>query len=834
MLSVVPLRAGQQGYYRDAVARGLDEYYAGAGELPGRWMGRGSELLGLSGDLDGADLDAVLEGRDPSTGTRLTARVPKIVGYDATFCAPKSVSLLWALGDPEVAAEVRAAHDAAVAAALRALEDLACRVRRGRAGSQVVEADGFLAAGFVHRSSRAGDPHLHTHVLIAHPAHSDRDGRLSALDARQLFPWAKPVGHLYEAKLRAELSRRLGVRWGPVRNGIADLAGVPREVIMAFSQRRAEIEAHLEERGQSSARAAQLATYATRRPKGRDTAPESMLEQWRSRADELGITRDAVSGWGRHGPGVADHRPSTEELFATLAGPHGLTERRSTFDRRAAVRSIADAFGQGAEVDTVLDLVDRFLASDAAVALPVAPRTGHVLHRRDGSIAPLEVDMARFTTPELLAIERRLLRDAAARAQEHAAVVSTSMLRWAALDADHLSPEQRYLVGTITQRGRGVEVVVGAAGTGKTAALAIARRAWELERYRVLGCALAARAAAQLQAEAGIESATIDRLLASAARADGRLDADVLVVDEAGMVGTRQLARVLDLAAANRTKVVLVGDYRQLPEINAGGAFAALASDLDAVALHRNRRQREPWEREALEALRDGDPDRAVELYLAAGRVGVTDDADAAHQHMIRDWWHARAAGDEVVMLASRRAPVDALNRLARQQLRDHGLLGPDQLHAGGRDFAVGDTVIAGRNDYRRRVLNGTRGTVTRVDPKARSVTVDTDGGDTVEIPERYIAAGHLAHGYATTVHKAQGATVDTCLLLVDDQTYREAAYTGLSRGRLANRVYVVSSDPAALEAHGLRYEPADPMAVLQEAVHRSAAQELAVTQLGR
>jgi ATP-dependent exoDNAse (exonuclease V) alpha subunit len=127
----------------------------------------------------------------------------------------------------------------------------------------------------------------------------------------------------------------------------------------------------------------------------------------------------------------------------------------------------------------------------------------------------------------------------------------------------------------------------------------------------------------------------------------------------------------------NHTKVVLVGDHRQLPEINAGGAFAALASDLGAVALHRNRRQREPWEGEALDALRDADPDRAVELYLAAGRVGVTDDLDTAHQHLIRDWWAARAAGDEVVMLASRRAPVDVLNRLARQHLRDHGLLRP-------------------------------------------------------------------------------------------------------------------------------------------------------------
>ena len=837
MLSVAKLYAGHQQYYKDAVALGLDEYYSGAGELPGRWAGRGAEILSLSGELEGDELDAILDGRDPMTGTRLTAATPRVIGYDATFCAPKSVSLLFALGTPDIAREVVEAHTAAVNAALRALEDLACRVRRGRAGATVAEADGFVGAAFQHRSSRAGDPHLHTHVLMAHPGYLSHDGRWTALDGRQLFPWSKSVGHLYEAKLRLELTGRLGVKWGPVRKGAADIAAVPRSVITAFSQRRAEIEAHLEERGQSSARAAQLATYATRRPKNKDTDGPDLFAEWRQRATDLGVTAEIVSGWtgpGRLAPGRGQpDRAWVQELFDRLVGAEGLTERRSSFDRRAVVREIADAFGDGAEIELVLGLAQEFLASERVVALPVAARTGHVIRRRDGTILPLEADVARFSTPELLALERHVLCDAQQRRDQGIARLDVSDLRWHLGGRNNLSPEQKGLVAAITTSGHGVDVVVGAAGTGKTASLAAARHAWEATRHRVLGCALAARAAAELRKGAGIESSTIDRLLAAAERDGGRLEADVLVIDEAGMVGTRHLARVLDLAAANDTKVVLVGDHRQLPEINAGGAFAALAEDLGAITLRQNRRQAAAWEKAALRALRDGDPDHAVDLYLDAGRVAVTDDAHAAHHKMVSDWWAARVKNEDVLMLASRRASVDALNRIARARLQVEGELGAEELAAGGRAFAIGDAVIAGRNDYRIGLLNGSRGTVTAVDPKRRRITVETTEGRTVEVPTRYLAAGHLTYGYATTVHKAQGATVDTALLLVDDQSYREAAYTGLSRGRVANRVYVVTDDAHAIEAHGIKHKAPDELATLRDAVRRSAAQNLAIRSPG-
>jgi conjugative relaxase-like TrwC/TraI family protein len=169
VLSLAKLHLGQQAYYQEAIAAGLEDYHLGRGEAPGRWVGRGAQRLGLAGSATAAGLDAILSGRDPGSGTALADSPAKVIGYDATFCAPKSVSLLLALGSEEVAGQVQAAHDAAVAAALAAYEDLVCRARRGHAGASVVEAEGFVGMAFGHRTSRAGDPHLHTHVLLAYP-----------------------------------------------------------------------------------------------------------------------------------------------------------------------------------------------------------------------------------------------------------------------------------------------------------------------------------------------------------------------------------------------------------------------------------------------------------------------------------------------------------------------------------------------------------------------------------------------------------------------------------------------------------------------------------------
>jgi ATP-dependent exoDNAse (exonuclease V) alpha subunit len=380
-----------------------------------------------------------------------------------------------------------------------------------------------------------------------------------------------------------------------------------------------------------------------------------------------------------------------------------------------------------------------------------------------------------------------------------------------------LSGEQRHMVSVLTCSGDGAQVVVGRAGAGKTFALDAARAAWEASGRHVVGVALAARAAAELQAGAGIPSSTVDRLLADLDRPgplSGLAPRTVVVVDEAGMLGTRKLARLLDHAEAWRASVVLVGDPRQLPEVAAGGAFSALARSLPVTELKENRRQAEGWERLVLSELRSGSVAEALGAYERSGRVRLAPSADASREAIAEAWWSSRQAGEDAMMYALRRSDVDDLNARARARLRAAGGLGDESAEFAGREFAVGDKVMCLRNDQRLGVRNGTVGTVASV---GEGDVVLADG---TYLPSSYLEAGHLTHAYASTVHKAQGATVDRAYLLGSDQLYREAGYVGMSRGRLSNDLFVVGG------------ELADGLDDVSVALRTSRAQSLALDQV--
>ncbi|MGQ0431526.1 MAG: MobF family relaxase [Microthrixaceae bacterium] len=835
MLSLGKLAPGQQQYYLDTVARGAEEYYTGAKEAPGQWVGAGSVRLGLDGEVDAEELGRVLEHVDPKTGTyRLTGSrsVPVVAGFDATFCAPKSVSLLFALGEPEVSNQVRNAHDAAQGAALRVLEGAACRVRRGQCGHDVQDGDGFVAAAFRHRTSRAGDPHLHTHVVIANLAHSPSDDRWTALDARPVYSWLAPVGHLYEAQLRWELTRRLGVEWGSVRNGIADIEGIPTPVLREFSTRRREIEAHLAGHGQHSARAAQVAAYATRSPKDTSIDTDGLLPAWWMRAEALGFDGSALAEVLDRAGAIEPPSPGgaeAEELYRWLASPEGLTARASTFGEREVIKAICNALPDGGRVEDILHLVEGFLRSEHVLAISV-DRDAATIRLRAGRVVPARTAEQRFTTPEMLEVELAVVDSGLFRQATRRAVANPKAVDAAVAAAGTLSAEQDLMVRTICLSGDGIEVVEGVAGAGKTFALAAARAAWEASGYQVIGCSLAARAAKHLQDDAGIPASTIDRLLTQVAR--NPFDArTVVVVDEAAMVGTRTLARLVDHAHAAGAKVVLVGDHYQLPEIDAGGAFAGLAARLQGTELVENRRQVQDWERAALAELRAGDSHRAFDTYRAHGRIHHDRDPEALRERLVDDWWTGRARHPDSIMIATRHVDVDDLNHRARQRLAAAGHIGPDQIALGWRAFAVGDEILATRNDYRLGVLNGTRATITHIEPSTGAIHAQAEGQQLV-LPRAYAEAGYLTHAYAMTFHKTQGMTAAETFVLADDTLDRERAYTGLSRGTQRNALYVVDApDDRADERHAP--EPvSDAVARARRALARSLAKSMAADQL--
>jgi len=838
VLSIGKLGRGQEQYYLNTVARGVEDYYLGAGEAPGRWTGRGAALLGLSGVVRADQLRAVLDGRHPTDNTSLITvrRKDRLAGFDLTFSAPKGVSLLFALGTPEVSLAVRRAHDAAVGQALGYLEREAGEVLRGHNCTVRLAGGGFVAAAFRHRSSRAGDPQLHTHVLTANMAQGS-DGRWSALDGRQLYWQAKTAGTLYQTALRHELGLNFTLRG----NGQCELARIPERVLRAFSRRRVEIEQHLAERGLHSRAAAQIATLATRKAKNYGVRPESLAAEWHARADRLGFTAPVRSRLlGR----VRPEPPGTAELARAagmMLGAGGLTARASTFDRRDVLRGWCQHLPDGATVAEVERLADRLLSIPD---VRVITEAGNPAAGRPGAVR----GMRRHSTAELLAIEAWILETAAGQAGAGQASVPEPAVRAALAAFPVLSVEQRALVTRLTRSPAGVQVVVGKAGTGKTTALAAARTGWQAAGCSVLGAAVAARAAIGLAEGAGIPAVTVARLLTEARHrgpaAAGLTPGAVLVVDEAGMLGTRQLAHLLHLTTAAHAKLVLVGDHRQLPELAAGGAFRALAHRLETIELTVNRRQTAAWERAALDELRAGEPTQAIEAYQAAGRITSNPGAAEQRAALVSDWWQSAhlSTGEvdrEVVMLAVRRADVTELNRLGRQQMRAAGLLTGPSLHTrtpDGQDraFSAGDLVIARRNSYRGGLINGERGLITAVHPQADGLTI-AFAGRHVTVGREYLDGGGLDHGYALTVHQAQGLTVDRAFLLGSDALYREAGYVGLSRGRHDNRIYLTDqpdhfthTDPSVEQPHLNAEQPRRPLEMITAALRRSKAQDTA------
>jgi len=744
-------------YYEREVIEGREDYLSESGTSPGRWVGRLAAADGLDGPADRAALAGAFAGTHPS-GWAMTAYDTTNKGFDVTLSPSKSVSLVWALGSEHDAEQVEEALYVARDEVERYLETAACFVRRGHAGVTVAPGRGFLGAVFRHRTSRLGDPGIHLHWTIFNVTEGP-DGVRTALDGRALFRERYTAEAVFQATLRRELATRLGLVFDEMdRHGVAEVVGVSGDMRRAFSRRRAEIVAEMERVGVHSGAGARLANLKTRKAKPVGISEADLRAEWRRRAGDLRFDLSGVPRVAR----TPQLRVSDDELAMAA------TEEHATFTRSDAVRQVAKSARQGASVEEILVRTEAFLGSDQAIAVA------------DG----------RWTTPEMLAYERQVVALAErpgtgslrARPADAAAAVAAR---------PSLSDEQRHMVEQLCGSGQPLDVVIGRAGTGKTFTLDAVREAFEASGHRVLGVSLAARAARELQAGAGIASSTAHALQA---RLDGghvRLqEGDVLVVDEAGMLSTRLMASLAGEASAAGAKMILVGDPKQLPAVEAGGLLAALASRVEVVELVENRRQRDPEERFITTALRHGRSRLAVRRLDRHGRVTVAHNSDALRDQMVLDWWGHREGGRDVVMGAVHRSDARDLNARAHAVLEAEGRLGPLVAVVDEQRFCVGDRVLALKNRYDLGVLNGDIGAV--IGGQHGSVRVQL-ADRAVSLPLDYVT-DHLQHGYARTVHKAQGLTCDTALLLGDDTLYAELGYTGLTRGRQENHLYTVVS----------------------------------------
>jgi DNA primase catalytic core len=795
-------------------------------------------------------------GRPPADARELSGQLARIsrqattavAGYDLTFSPVKSVSTLWAIAPPGVAAVIEQAHADAVADTLRWLEDHATYTRIGRNGVAQVEVRGLIAAAFTHRDSRAGDPDLHTHVAISNKVQT-LDGRWLALDGRPIYKNKVAASERYNTRLEALIVARLGVRFAdrpgtePGKRPVREIVGIDGPLPRLWSSRRRAIEVRRAAlavqfqadhgRPPTTTEAVTLAQRANLETRQAKHEPRSHAEQrarWRAQA--LAV----LGGEGR----LAAYLDVV--LRGARSRPHGLTGTwvTETAQRVLAVVSSARATWQESHVRAEAErqtraagirLADVDRAVNAVVTAALSPplsirMDGGVtserpladepaaLRRSDGTSVYVVAGSTLYTSSEILAAEQLILA-AAGRHDRHVtptAAVDAALLESVA-NGVTLNPGQVHLVRELATSAARVQLALAPAGTGKTTALRALSAAWRAGGGDVVGLAPSAAAATVLREQIGADTDTLAKLIHALTT-----DLDVpswlprigsgtlVVVDEAGMASTADLARMVEHVTAAGGSVRLIGDDRQLAAIGAGGVLRDLAATHGAVSLSQVVRFIDPdtgapnhAEGAASLALRDGDP-AALAYYSDHGRVHVGDLATLT-EDVYTAWATDRAAGRDAIMLAPTRELVTDLNARARADrlARQLGPIGREVTLIDSSHVSVGDAVITRRNertlalDATDWVKNGDRWTVTAVYDSGALDVAHQRTGRHVTLPAAYVTE-HVTLGYATTVHGAQGVTADTCYAVVIGAETRQLLYVALTRGRHANHAFLISA----------------------------------------
>lgn len=827
-MTITKLRGAE--YLLRSVADGVEDYFMGAGEAPGVWHGRWADELGLTGVVDAEHLRALVEGRHPQTGDDLLAghRERTVKAIDLTLSAPKSVSMLWAFGGDEVTAEVSISLVEAATAALDFMERHAAVARQQHHGvRRRVDTHGLAVAMFTHRTSRDGDPQLHVHSLIPNLVRR-ADGTFVAIDANPVHEWLKASGTIFQSELQRHLTGRLGVAWGPERNGCREMIGFTAEQRRAFSKRTTAIETVLEAGAEAVTprermRADDRASLVTRKRKDHTLTPNRLRSRWEDEAVAAGIPDEARLGRTVCHQSTRAERPDPAEVFAALVDPEaGLCATRARFGHAHVVERVAALSGGRLTVAEVEDLAGAFLRTELVVRL--VPST-----------APGQRKPPEWSTAEHRELEDRVL----------SALAELQHRSDPGLQPDHveaaiaggrvcLGDDQQDAVRLVCGPGAALRVVLAPAGHGKTALTATAAEAMLAAGRPVVALASTNKAVAELRG-AGLDASTIARF-----RLDGASVAagSVVVLDEISQVSTRDADAVLGAMSATPGAVLwCLGDDDQGRSVQPGGLAAELRrlADADHVAaaeLTVNRRQRDPAERDALAIYRSG---AIAESQAARSTHGWE------HQRQTpaatRDALAAAAVADaddlgaeEVVVLAVSHVDCEDLAdrirsvRIARGELSGPSLAGPGW-GPNARRYAASDRILFHTSLMvdGRRFTNGSTGTITAINERA--AVAQMDDGTALVIPagfvrgERIDGTPNMSHGWARTIDGAQGGTWEQVHLLATPNLDRLTAYVGQSRGRAPSHTWN-TTPPLSGEEHGdVVTDPRDPAEQILAAV---------------
>jgi len=785
--------SGKANYYLD-LAR--EDYYLEGGEPPGKWVGQGAEAMGLSGKVNKEELSRLLNGRSPDGTKKLVQNADqrdRQSGWDLTFSAPKSVSVAWAAAPPQIRGKIKDIQQRAAESALEYLQAVAGVTRRGKEGIDAERAR-LIIATFEHGTSRAQDPDLHTHALVLNIGLRE-DGTTGTIRSFDLFRHKMAAGAFYRAELAALLQQELGFE---IENDgrFFRLAGIPELLCGIFSTRRKEIEEALAKEGVRGPEASKLAALKTRSVK-EHVAREKLFEKWGDECQKHGLTRRDVQKL------IDQSHPKNVERAAQAIIDEALesiTTQRSYFTERDLVRRASElAPGSGVLASQIRANILEKLNSDECVFI--------------GKIR----EEAVFTTKEILLDEKLLMGAVAVAREKRGHIVPANLTQSVLQRHPELSVEQSRAIRHITT-GRGdVSLVCGMAGTGKSTMLNVAREVWEKAGYRVVGASLSAKAARGLEESSKIKSSTIAKLLIEQHKGPFGLHVEIrgaeheikspeivfdfknqklakktiLVIDEAGMVGTNQMKALMDEALKAGAKVVLVGDDRQLQPIEAGAPFRLFLEKFKHADLTEIKRQAEPWAREMVKLAADGKGQEVLKIAKEMELLHTAETPEKIKQKLINHWKGSGVAKPEQnLILAATREDVAELNRLAQDERIKAGKLSWSwsSCQIGDSLLRRGDRVLFTKNSKALGVDNGTCGTITKI--KKDLLTVKLESGKITVIPTRYYQDIQL--GYAMTTHKAQGMTVrNNFVLLGETMQDRELSYVQASRAKGLTRFYV-------------------------------------------
>ena len=889
------LRSVVAGDGNRSLSTPLTRYYAEAGTPPGVWMGSGVAEFGagqieVGGTVSEPQLVLLVgQGRDPVTGEQIGAAFQRFAthkqrvderaaslnphlpdeeraqlvdeieaeemakgsqtataGFDYTFSVPKSVSVLWGVADAGSQSLIVDAHHQAVAEVLAILEREVAVTRAGANARDGASAHhdvfGVAATAYDHWDSRAGDPQLHTHVVVSNKVRTIFDGRWRSLDSRPMFASVVALSEHYNAVLADILQRSFGLEWerrarGSSRNPAFEIVGVGEELVSEFSSRSRTIEVetdrlveqYLRDHGRAPDAATVIKMRATAtlttRPEKHIHSLAELTAGWRARASGI-LGRDATE-WARAQlvrGARGDTKLARGLLRADDVSPVAVTEvaratvgavsqKRSTWkhwnlwaeaSRQTMEWRFATVGEREAAIATIVEEAKRISISLTPPELAYSP---DVFRRSDGTSLFRPKHSVTFTSEEILAAEDRLLARGDDRCSPVIDLETVEAVSEKRVLGHALSDEQIATLASVAVSGRQVDLLIGPAGAGKTTAMRALYQAWTSVHGKgsVVGLAPSAAAADVLAHDLDVACDNTAKWLHEHdhGRAEFR-KGQLVIIDEATLAGTLTLDRITGTAWSAGAKVLLVGDWAQLQSVDAGGAFPLLAEARDDTPeLTEVHRFVNEWEKDASIDLRLGRT-KVISTYFRHERV-----KDGTHAEMVDAAylaWRAdlRDGVSSLLVTESTDAMVELNERARAERLGDGETEASREVALrDGTRASVGDLIITRQNHRSIRALrggwvkNGDRWRVTDVAADG-SVVAERLGmkvGAAVVLPADYVAE-HVDLGYAITAHRAQGMTVDTAYVVVTGSTTRENFYVAMTRGRRANVAYVALDRP--------------------------------------